>query len=200
MARPLIALDADGVLLDFHLGYAGAWERAFGSDAGRARPAGLLADGPLAGRAARRGRATPLPAPLRRSVLVLGAGDRGRRGRVPAPARRRLRPRLRIGARGRARERRACATCATTAFRSSASSRPATRPASSARRPTRSPRSIRTPSSTTTCPYLRGMPGHVHTALILRALNGSPNAGDEMATVDSTHADLGGFVDHWLSR
>ena len=31
MARPLIALDADGVLLDFHLGYAGAWRRAFGA-------------------------------------------------------------------------------------------------------------------------------------------------------------------------
>ena len=31
MARPLIALDADGVLLDFHLGYAGAWARAFGT-------------------------------------------------------------------------------------------------------------------------------------------------------------------------
>src|SRR5678816_3800823 len=31
VTRPLIALDADGVLLDFHLGYAGAWERAFGA-------------------------------------------------------------------------------------------------------------------------------------------------------------------------
>ena len=31
MARPLIALDADGVLLDFHLGYAGLWQRAFGT-------------------------------------------------------------------------------------------------------------------------------------------------------------------------
>ena len=49
-------------------------------------------------------------------------------------------------------------------------------------------------------PYLRGMPAHVHTALILRALNGSPNAGDEMAIVSSTHDDLGAFVDHWLSR
>src|SRR5260221_9643087 len=29
-ARLLIALDADGVLLDFHLGYASAWQRAFG--------------------------------------------------------------------------------------------------------------------------------------------------------------------------
>ena len=31
MSRPLLALDADGVLLDFHRGYASAWERAFGS-------------------------------------------------------------------------------------------------------------------------------------------------------------------------
>ena len=29
-AKPLIALDCDGVLLDCHLGYASAWERAFG--------------------------------------------------------------------------------------------------------------------------------------------------------------------------
>ena len=30
MAKPLIALDADGVLLDYSLAYAGAWQRAFG--------------------------------------------------------------------------------------------------------------------------------------------------------------------------
>ena len=30
MARPVIALDADGVLLDYHLAYADAWQRAFG--------------------------------------------------------------------------------------------------------------------------------------------------------------------------
>lgn len=28
--RPLIALDADGVLLDYSLAYAHLWERAFG--------------------------------------------------------------------------------------------------------------------------------------------------------------------------
>ena len=28
--KPLIALDADGVLLDYNQAYAGAWERAFG--------------------------------------------------------------------------------------------------------------------------------------------------------------------------
>ena len=31
MARPVIALDADGVLLDFHLAYAHAWRRVFGT-------------------------------------------------------------------------------------------------------------------------------------------------------------------------
>ena len=31
MTRPLIALDADGVLLDFSRGYAVAWQRAFGA-------------------------------------------------------------------------------------------------------------------------------------------------------------------------
>ncbi len=30
MTRGMIALDADGVLLDYNLAYAGAWERAFG--------------------------------------------------------------------------------------------------------------------------------------------------------------------------
>src|SRR5258708_10635187 len=28
--KPIIALDADGVLLDYNRAYAGAWERAFG--------------------------------------------------------------------------------------------------------------------------------------------------------------------------
>ena len=49
-------------------------------------------------------------------------------------------------------------------------------------------------------PYLRGMPSNVHTALVLRGPNGSPNVGDEMALVDSTHDDLAGFVSHWLAR
>jgi phosphoglycolate phosphatase-like HAD superfamily hydrolase len=31
MAKPVIALDADGVLLDYNLAYASAWQRAFGN-------------------------------------------------------------------------------------------------------------------------------------------------------------------------
>ena len=97
MTRDIIALDADGVLLDFHRGYAGAWQRAFGSLPAGARSAGLLADGPLARRPPRGRRAPrPLPQALRRGVLDLRAGHRGRDRGVPSAARRRLRSGLRL--------------------------------------------------------------------------------------------------------
>jgi hypothetical protein len=46
--------------------------------------------------------------------------------------------------------------------------------------------------------YLRGLPAYVHTALVLRAPNGSPNVGPEVDAVRSIHRDLAGFADHWL--
>ena len=36
--KPIIALDADGVLLDYNRAYAGAWERAFGQRPAEADP------------------------------------------------------------------------------------------------------------------------------------------------------------------
>ena len=48
-------------------------------------------------------------------------------------------------------------------------------------------------------PYLRGVPAEVHTALVLRAPNGSPNTGVEMQLAKSTHQDLAEFTDHWLA-
>ena len=85
MARPLIALDADGVLLDFHLGYAGAWARAFGS-----RPAER---DPLAYWPIDRWEVDRLDEERRlhfrrhfdETVLVVGAGHRGRPRRLPPP-------------------------------------------------------------------------------------------------------------------
>lgn len=47
-------------------------------------------------------------------------------------------------------------------------------------------------------PYHRGIAPPVHKALILRAAGGSPNVGPELATVDSQHADLRAFADWWL--
>ncbi len=48
--------------------------------------------------------------------------------------------------------------------------------------------------------YMRGLPAQVHTALILRAPNGSPNVGPDLAWAKSRHDDLAGFADHWLMR
>lgn len=49
-------------------------------------------------------------------------------------------------------------------------------------------------------PYMRGIQGETHTALILRGPNGSPNVGPGLAAVGSTHADLAAFSDWWLAR
>lgn len=46
--------------------------------------------------------------------------------------------------------------------------------------------------------YLRGLPAYVHTALVLRAPHGSPNVGDELKIARSIHQDLADFTDHWL--
>jgi len=46
--------------------------------------------------------------------------------------------------------------------------------------------------------YMRGVPAYVHTALVLRAPNGSPNVGEDMRLARSVHLDLAAFADHWL--
>ncbi|HYD62837.1 MAG TPA: HAD family hydrolase [Noviherbaspirillum sp.] len=49
-------------------------------------------------------------------------------------------------------------------------------------------------------PYLRGIPAQIHAALVLREPNGSPNAGDGLAWAHSQHADLAAFAAWWLNR
>jgi len=46
--------------------------------------------------------------------------------------------------------------------------------------------------------YMRGVPAYVHTALVLRAPNGSPNVGEDLRLARSVHQDLASFADHWL--
>jgi beta-phosphoglucomutase-like phosphatase (HAD superfamily) len=48
-------------------------------------------------------------------------------------------------------------------------------------------------------PYFVGVDGQIHRALILRGVNGSPNEGPLMAHADSQHEDLAGFVRCWLA-
>lgn len=49
-------------------------------------------------------------------------------------------------------------------------------------------------------PYHRGIPAAVHKALILREPNGSPNTGAGLANVDSSHIDLSAFSEWWLHQ
>ncbi len=48
-------------------------------------------------------------------------------------------------------------------------------------------------------PYLLGLKASIHTALVLRQPMGSPNVGPELASVSSRHADLRAFAHWWLT-
>lgn len=49
-------------------------------------------------------------------------------------------------------------------------------------------------------PYLRGIQANIHAALVLREPNGSPNVGDDLVWAHSRHADLTEFTRWWLTR
>jgi len=48
-------------------------------------------------------------------------------------------------------------------------------------------------------PYMLGVDESIHKALVLRDPKGSPNIGQHLSAVDSTHADLSDFARWWLS-
>lgn len=49
-------------------------------------------------------------------------------------------------------------------------------------------------------PYFSGISTAIHTALILREPNGSPNVGPQLANADSQHDHLAGFANWWIER
>lgn len=49
-------------------------------------------------------------------------------------------------------------------------------------------------------PYFRGLPAGIHGALVLRQSTGSPNAGPDMSFVSSHHSDLAAFARWWLAK
>lgn len=199
MTRPILALDADGVLLDFHLGYAGAWQRAFG-----ARP---VERDPKAYWPMDRWDVSRLDSQKRLHFrqffdaqfwstvpAIEGAVEACERlhaagfdlvcvsaleAEFEADRLRNLRdlgfPIERVIATGNAAGEISPKADALAALRPQA-------------------------FVDDYAPYLRGVPASVHTALILRAPNGSPNVGDDLSLADSLHDDLGHFADHWLSR
>jgi phosphoglycolate phosphatase-like HAD superfamily hydrolase len=198
MPRPVIALDADGVLLDFHLGYAGAWQRAFGAW------------------------------PAERDPQAYWPMDRWDVPRLDATAREHFRSFfdesfwLSVPAIDGALE--ACHRLAAAGFDLVCVSALEARFEQARLRNLRAlgfpiervlatghDDSQRSPKADAIealqpvafvddyLPYLRGVPQHVHTALVLRAPNGSPNSGPELVLAKSQHQDLAQFVDDWLA-
>ena len=49
-------------------------------------------------------------------------------------------------------------------------------------------------------PFLRGLPPDIHAALVVRDPNGSPNVGEELSNAHSTHVDLSDFADWWIQK
>ncbi len=197
--RPLIALDCDGVLLDFHLGYAGAWKRAFGTMPQERDP---LAYWPMdrwnVERLAPEHRPTfraafdthfwttmpPLPGALDacnrlhdagHELICITALDNEYEGARLTNLRRLGFPIERVVATGHSEGERSPKADAIESLDPAA-------------------------FVDDYIVYMRGLPRHIHTALILRGPNGSPNVGPELALAKSVHDDLAGFADHWLAR
>jgi phosphoglycolate phosphatase-like HAD superfamily hydrolase len=199
MPRPLIALDADGVLLDFHLGYAAAWQRAFGR------------------------------APVERDPLAYWPMDRWHVERLDAPRRDAFRAAFdehfwatvpgipgAVQACHRLHDAGFDLVCVSALDLEFEAARlrnlrnlgfPIERVIATGNAPgERSPKAdaiidLRPVAFVDDyVPYMRGVPRDVHTALVLRAPNGSPNVGDDMALANSVHPDLVAFTDHWLAR
>ena len=199
MSRPLIALDADGVLLDFHLGYASAWQRAFGR------------------------------APVERDALAYWPMDRWHVERLDPQRRDIFRaafdevfwttvPAIEGAAQACHRLHDAgfelvCVSALDLEFEAARLRNLrdlgfpierviATGNAAGERSPKADAITGLSPLAFVDdyVPYMRGVPGEVHTALVLRAPNGSPNVGEDMALAKSVHPDLAAFADFWLAR
>ena len=198
MTRPILALDADGVLVDLHIGYARAWQHAFGL--------ALAERDPLAYWPADRWDTERLDAEQRLQLraqferqelweslpAIAGAVEACHRlhdagyelvcvtaleARFQVARQRNLKalgfPIRRVVATGHVEGERSPKADAIAALRPVA-------------------------FVDDYIAYMRGMPTEVHTALVLRAPNGSPNVGDELRLVRSMHQDLADFTDHWL--
>jgi phosphoglycolate phosphatase-like HAD superfamily hydrolase len=199
MTRPVLALDADGVLLDFHQGYARAWERAFGV------------------------------VPVERDPLAYWPMDRWQVERLDEERRLHFRNHFdelfwstvpaipgAIDACHRLVDAGWHLVCVSALEPQHEAARlrnlqehgfPIERVCATGNAPgTRSPKAEVIAELDPAAfvddylPYLRGVPAHVHTALILRAPNGSPNVGAELTLAKSVHQDLAEFADFWLER
>jgi phosphoglycolate phosphatase-like HAD superfamily hydrolase len=196
-SRPILALDADGVLLDFNLSYAGAWQRAFGTHPAERDPLAYWPherwDVEILEGARWEHFLSHFDEGFWSSVPALGGAidachrlhDAGfdlvcvtaLEARFEKARLRNLRelgfPIERVIATGNAGELHSPKAEFVAALKPQA-------------------------FVDDYLPYLRGVPAEVHTALIVRSPNGSPNVGDELKLARSVHEDLAAFADAWL--
>ncbi len=197
MSRPILALDADGVLVDLHVGFARAWQRAFGVYPEERDPQAYWPQDrwdvePLDAEQRLLLRAQFGPSLWETLPAIDGALDACHRlhdaghelvcvtaleARLQGARLRNLRslgfPIERVLATGHVEGERSPKADAIEALRPVA-------------------------FVDDYIAYMRGVPAHVHTALVLRAPNGSPNVGDELKLARTVHQDLAAFADHWL--
>ena len=198
MPRPILALDADGVLVDLHIGYATAWQRAFGSYPAERDP---LAYWPVD-----RWQVDRLENDQR--LLLRAQFDEPFWASLPAIA-------GAVQACHRLHDAGFNLVCVTALDAEFEAARLrnlrelgfpierviATGHFDGLRSPKADAIEALRPQAFVDdyIVYMRGVPDHVHTALVLRAPNGSPNTGEELALAKSVHQDLAGFADHWLA-
>lgn len=198
---PVIALDADGVLLDFHAAYRQAWAQAFGYLPKLRDP---LAYWPMHRWEVRRldsaelekfracfdeaywATIPPVPGAVSACERLCAAGY----DLICVSA---IETHL-----GSARQRnlRDCGFPIETVIATSAEAEIGVSPKADALRQVRPVAFV-----DDYLPYFRGIPDDIHAALVLREQNGSPNTGEDLHTIThSQHTDLASFVDWWLLR
>ncbi len=199
MTKPIIALDSDGVLLDYNLAYAHAWARAFGSFPLEKRPQAYWAldrwdvrrlGGPELDRfrlsfdEAFWSGIPALPGALEACLALDSAGyDLVCVTSLPARFQQ-----------ARANNLRSLGFPIERVF--------ATDNVLSAVSPKAQTVAGLMPVAFVDdyLPYLSGIPRDVHAALVMRDMDGSPNVGEHMLTVHSQHVDLWAFAQWWLAR
>lgn len=196
----IIALDADGVLLDYNLAYASAWERAFGlrpvlqqADAYWAKDRWSVAT--LEGEALERFRArfdaqfwssiSAIAGAVQACEQLCAAGHE----LVCVSA---IKPQFAEARQANLREQgfpiaRVIATSSSADLNQSpkAQALAQLRPAAFV---------------DDFLPYFEGVDENIHKALVLREQGGSPNTGAGLQVVDSTHTNLAEFARWWLAR
>lgn len=197
MGREIIALDADGVLLDYGLAYASAWQRAFGVYPGERDPHAYW--------------------PIDRWDVERLAGERLNQLRgvfdesfwesiPPVPGAVEACQRL-----ARAGYELVCVTALPEKFRAARERNlqqhgfpidlvHATDNVETHGSPKANILQSLKPVAFVDdyLPYFVGVDSAIHRALILRGKTGSPNAGELLVHTDSTHADLASFATTWL--